>query len=123
MSQFIKFALTGGLATALQYAVFAIGLYVFGFSAGVSSGIGYAAGSVVSYIVNYTFTFASTARHGKALLMFYAMVAAGWVLNTSIVYFAADVSGINPWISQIVATAIVFIFNFWVSRTWVFTHD
>lgn len=123
MSQFIKFVLTGGLATALQYVVFALGLYVFGLSAGVSSGGGYAAGSVLSYILNYKFTFESTSRHGKALTLFYAMVAIGWLLNTSIVFFLADVFSVNPWLSQFIATGIVFGFNFWVSRTWVFTHD
>ena len=123
MSQLIKFALTGGLATGLQYIIFALGLYVFGLSAGLSSGIGYAAGSVLSYIVNYTFTFESTAKHGKALTLFYIMVALGWSLNTVIVFVAADVMSVNPWVSQIAATGIVFVFNFWASRKWVFTHE
>jgi len=123
MSQILKFALTGGLATALQYIAFALGLYAFGLSAGVASGIGYVAGSVLSYVVNYLFTFESQARHGKALARFYAMVAIGWILNTSIVYVSADVWILNPWVAQISATALVFIFNFWVSQNWVFANE
>ena len=123
MSQVLKFALTGGLATSLQYLILALGLYAFHLSAGLASGIGYLAGSILSYIVNYVFTFRSQARHCKALIQFYGMVAMAWLINTMIVFFAADLSGLNPWISQFAATGLVFIFNFWVSRNWVFKND
>lgn len=122
MSQLIKFGLTGGVATALHYVVYALGLYIFGFSAGLSTAIGYFAGSVLSYVVNYKFTFKSNADHKTALTLFYIMVILAGTLNTLIVAFAADLSNIDPWVSQILATAVVFIVNFIVSRKWVFTN-
>ena len=123
MRELLKFAAVGGAATALHYLVFWIGLSVLEGSATLSTAVGYAAGSVLSYAANYSFTFRSTASHGRAFPSFYLMVALGWVLNTGLVYLGAAWLDLPPWPVQITATVIVFAFNFIVSRKWVFANE
>lgn len=120
LRQFGRFLLTGGLATTLQYLILGFGTSVLGASAAVSSGIGYLAGSVLSYVLSYFFTFCSNRAHSLATLRFYAMVAVGWCINTLVMALLADSIGWNKWLSQILATVVALVWNFLVSRTWVF---
>ncbi|MEG1226852.1 MAG: GtrA family protein [Hafnia sp.] len=116
----IKFLLTGGLATLLQYFILWCGVEFLGLLAATASGIGYMAGSIVSYFVNYYYTFNSTQSHTGAAARFYIMVGIGWLMNTVIVGLLADFMNWNKWIAQGIATAIVLIWNFCSSRYWVF---
>jgi len=118
--QLARFLFTGGFATALQYAVLAVGTGVFGFSAALSSGLGYLAGSALSYLMSYFFTFQANRSHREAAVRFYVMVAVAWCLNTMVMAVLADVMGLNKWVSQIFATLLTLVWNFMVSRAWVF---
>lgn len=116
----VKFLLTGGLATLFQYVLLEIGTSILGWSAALSSGIGYLGGSIISYLLNYFFTFKSDSPHIKASSMFYTMVAIGWLINIIIMGLMADYMEINKWVSQIITTLVVLIWNFQISRNWVF---
>lgn len=118
--QLIRFLLTGGLATALQYFVLAVCMGVLGWSAALASGTGYLAGSVLSYVMNYFFTFTSDRSHSQAMPRFYVMVAVGWGINTLVMAVLADGLGWNPWMSQFIATLLTLLWNFTVARIWVF---
>lgn len=119
-AQLIRFLLTGGLATALQYLVLAVSMDGLGWSAALASGTGYLAGSVLSYVMNYFFTFASNRSHVQAAPRFYVMVAVGWGLNTVVMALLADGLDWNPWLSQLIATFLALIWNFVAARIWVF---
>lgn len=116
----IKFLVTGGLATLLQYAVLWIGVDVFELPAAVASGVGYLMGSVLSYLLNYHYTFSSTQSHAGAVSRFYLMVLLGWLINIAVVGLLADWLGWSKWVAQVMATAIVLVWNFCSSRYWVF---
>jgi putative flippase GtrA len=118
--ELLVFLVVGGLATATQYVVYAAGLAWTTLPAAVISGAGYLAGSVVSYVLNYHVTFRSSRRHAVALPKFYAMVAAAFVLNTVLVALMVDGGGMHPWLGQVIATALCLVWNYWLSRAWVF---
>lgn len=117
---FFKFLLTGGLATTVQYIILEIGTSFYGLSASSSTGIGYGIGSIISYFMNYFFTFNSTVSHSKATFRFYTMVCIGWFLSVVFMYLLVDVLDLNKWFSQIFTTGIVFIFNYLISKSFIF---
>lgn len=121
--QIVKFLLTGGLATALQYSLFWLGMERLAWPAALASGLGYLAGSVLSYLMNYFFTFRSTRSHFQAVASFYLMVAVGWCMTTGIMALTVDTLAWNPWLCQILATGMTLILNFAASRSLIFkTH-
>lgn len=117
---FFRFFLTGGIATIVQYLVLGIGTSFYGLSASFSTGIGYLLGSIVSYFMNYFFTFNSSISHLKATYKFYLMVCVGWLLSVALIYLLVDSLNFNKWISQIFTTGIVFVFNYIISKSFVF---
>lgn len=119
-STLLKFLLTGGVATLLQYLLLWCGVELIGMLAAAASGIGYLAGSILSYFVNYYYTFNSSRSHAGAVSRFYFMVGVGWLMNIAIVGVLADWLNWNKWIAQGISTAIVLIWNFCSSRNWVF---
>jgi len=84
---------------------------------------GYFAGSLLSYGLNYRLTFASTRSHGSAVPRFYVMVAAAFVLNAGIVAVLVDGMKFNAWLGQVAATATCLVFNYVVSRFWVYADE
>jgi len=120
LHQFIRFLLTGVLATLLQYAFLEVTAGRLRWSPAVGSGLGYIAGSILSYAMNYYFTFRSDAPHMKAAPRFYMMVGIGWLLNTTTMALLADIGGWNKWVSQVLATLFTLLWNFLAARKWVF---
>ncbi|MDB5940186.1 MAG: gtrA-like family protein [Polaromonas sp.] len=118
--QLIRFLLTGGLATVVQYAVLGVCMQMLEWSALLASCTGYLAGSVLSYLINYYFTFSSGRPHHQAAPLFYIMVAVGLVINSSVMAVLAGSLGWNPWLSQLIATMLALIWNFVAARLWVF---
>lgn len=119
----LKFTLTGGLATFVHYLIFALGTSIFYYSAAISSGIGALCGAIFSYVMNYFYTFNSSVNHSKSVALFSIMVFTGLFINTFILYIAVDVFQNNKWVFQIFATAVVFLWNFWLSKNWVFRNE
>lgn len=117
---FIKFFLSGGLATLFQYVLLEIGITYFLVSASIASGVGYLGGSILNYLLNYFFTFQSKKSHVKTTLKFYVMVVFGWFSNILLMWIMVDNQGFNVWISQFFTTIIVFMWNFFISKLWVF---
>lgn len=118
--QITRFLFVGVLATATQYFFLSLGVDMLHWPAGAASGLGYLMASALSYLMNYFFTFHSKRPHAQAVARFYLMVAIGWLLNTTLMTVLADTLGWNKWLSQIIATALVLIWNFSASRTWIF---
>ncbi|HVZ44995.1 MAG TPA: GtrA family protein [Ramlibacter sp.] len=120
MREVASFLGVGALATALQYVVYAIGLALTPWPAAASSAAGYLSGSVLSYALNYHVTFRSDRDHAVAVPKFYAMVAVAFTINASIVALLVDWAGLNAWLGQVISTGVCLVFNYTVSRHWVF---
>ena len=118
--EFFRFLVSAGSATSAHYLTFWLCLSVIGVSATVSSALGYLVGSVVSYLMSYYYVFNSKRSHGKALLLFYLMVATGFFINTGIVHALAAGLDWNHWLSQICATAMTLLWNFLVLKGFVY---
>lgn len=118
--QITRFLFVGALATATQYFFLWLGVDMLRWPAGAASGLGYLMGSALSYLMNYFFTFRSMRPHAQTVVRFYIMVAVGWLSNTTLMTILADTMDWNKWLSQIIATALVLIWNFSASRNWIF---
>ena len=118
--QFLAFAFIGAIGTGVHYALLMLLVYSQWAPVTVATTIGFAAGAAVNYGLNYTFTFGSCRPHLQALPMFLAVAAIGAVLNVAIVWVLASAAGLHFLLAQVVATAVVLMWNFGANRTWTF---
>lgn len=114
------FALVGGLATLLQYAVLIAGVEFGGWRSDVASGVGYALSAGSSYALNYRYTFASGAPHARAVARFLGLATSGLVVNTLLMWLLAVRAGVPYVPSQLLTTCLVFAWNYLLSARWVY---
>lgn len=118
--EFLRFAAVGALATGIQYAIFGALTALRLLDAPFASGLGYLFGAAASYLANRGFTFASTRAHRSAVLRFGLMVAAAWLLTMASMGFMVNWMSWDKWPAQVATTAVCLLFNYMVSRRWVF---
>ena len=116
---FLKFAVVCGAATALHYLITLLITYLGWAPVVVASTIGFLVSAACNFSVNARFTFATKVRDAQQGLRFACTVAAGCVINGSLLYAGVRV-GIPAAIAQLLATAVVLAWNFTISSRWVF---
>jgi putative flippase GtrA len=120
ISQALRFALVGGLATLAHFAVMGALILAGVASPLVATFVGSLVGSVVAYVANRRHTFDSNEPHRRALPRHYVVVAGSIALNALIFRFAQGSLDTPVWFAQGLATGLCMVFNFVASRHWVF---
>lgn len=120
LSQFSKFLLVGGFATALQYVILALLVQTAGVDPVVASSIGYLFSALANYDLNYRLTFQSRVPYFGGMLRFALVAATGLVINGLIMAAGTKVLGLHYLLSQVVATIVVLLWNFFANRRWTF---
>ena len=119
-TQFIRYVLVALASFCAQYTVFGLLIEMLDLYPTLASALGYLAGSVVNYILNYIYSFRSQHRHGSTILRFYGAVAFGFCVNTTGMFLLNEQVGLWVWPSQITASVITVLVNFWVMKWLVF---
>jgi len=119
--QFSSFLVVGGLSTILQYIVLVAAVSFFGVNPVNGSLLGYAFGGGVNYYLNYKLTFKSDKPHINTTWKFVVIMAVGFSLNgyiMSILIFDVELHYI---FAQLLATAVVLVWNFIANKFWTFS--
>jgi putative flippase GtrA len=118
---FIRYALTGGVATAVQYAVLLTLVEWLGVPAPWAAGLGALCGAALGYLGNRHFTFqGSAASHGQAVPRFLLVALAGAALNGLIVWLGTQALGWHYLAAQVLATLVVLGLGYRLNRSWTF---
>ena len=139
LSEIIRFAIFGGICTLIDMFVMGIVLYAFEpslypnffnvvFGGGepktIATVIGTGAGFIISVICNYLFsTFIVFKEKGRSksvngVVLFVVFAAIGLFLNMGGMWLGYDILRINEWVTKIIMTLIVLIFNY-VTRKFI----
>ena len=130
VTQFVKFAVVGGLGTIVNLVVLKATLFAWDqFAASTpfvveafASGLAFAVAVVNNYLLNRWWTFRSTGTMSTEFLKFLIVSLSGLVLNELVFYvFRAELE-ISVMISQMLAILCVLPFNFIVNKLWSFRH-
>lgn len=117
--QFLSFVLVGAAGTVLHYLALTTLVLLSLTSPGTASAVGACLGACVNYWLNQRFTFASTRPHREMMPRFFAMAAVGALANGLIVGKLSGL-GMHFLLAQIIATCIILIANFLISKKWIF---
>ena len=120
--QFMRFAMVGGIATAMQYVILVVLVHAGLAGAVAASSIGFAASSLANYALNRSFTFRSSKAHSDALPRFFVVAMLGLALNAGLMWLFNVLIGIHYLIAQVLATGGTLLWNFALNRIWTFSR-
>jgi len=116
----LRFVLVGGIATLVHYAILIWLTEMTSVGSVLASAVGFTVSVAFNYLGNYYFTFGSSERHWHAGPKFAVVATVGLMLNTGMMYvFIAHLA--TPYmLAQLVATALVTLWNFFANRHWTY---
>ena len=118
---FFWYALSGGIATAVHYAVLVMLVELVGLQAAPSAVLGALAGAAVAYAANRRLTFAGTVvRHQQAVPRFLLIALAGAALNGALVWLGVHWLAWHYLLAQAAATLLVLGLTYRLNRSWTF---
>ena len=123
--QFFRYLVTGGLAFVVDFGLFALCLYTFGWHYMLANLVGLVAGLVLNYAMSIVWVFTAckrTLEKQKTVEFFlFALVGiAGVGINQLLMYLMVDGIHLNEMLSKIVAAALVLMWNFGARKLMLF---
>jgi putative flippase GtrA len=118
-----KFLLLGVLSTAIDYVIYSL-LVTLNIDYVIAILVGYSAGLLANYYIARNYIFTSGTKLGSSKKEFIAVVLiaiVGMLLNMVIVKILSySVWTINPLYSRVVAIGIVFFWNYFLRKIFVY---
>ncbi len=115
----VRFVIGGGSATLVHYAVMGL-LIVSEVDAIVATSVGMVVGAVYNYLFQYYRVFRSQRHHLQALMRYGVTVGLYFVSNLVFFTLFHRETGMGIAISQILATAVVTVQNYFLYQKFVY---
>lgn len=111
LKQIIKFCLTGGLCTVIDFGVLFVLTEQIGLSYVISNIISVSLSTIVNYILSkiIVFNFSNTLRN---FVVFIILSIVGLIINESLIILCVNVFTIDYKVGKIIATGVVMCFNY-----------
>jgi putative flippase GtrA len=119
MPALLRYALVGAVATAVHYALLALGVEWVGWSAPSASGFGAMVGAQVAYAGNRLLTFGYRGAYAASWLRFQGTALLGALVGMVIVALGVHL-GAHYLMAQVCATLLVLGLTFAINRYWTF---
>ncbi|GGG19301.1 GtrA family protein [Paenibacillus aceti] len=120
ISKFIRYGLVGIIGTLIHTVVLTLCVELFVFPAVLATIIGFALSLIASFRLNTVWTFTKSAGSNLNFVKYTLTCSVGLLINVAIMYLVVDI--FEGWylLAQFIAIIIVPIFNFTLSKYWVF---
>jgi putative flippase GtrA len=121
ITQFIRFGLTGGLASLVNYVLVILLVEFTRIHPLDANIIGFSCGFVVSFVGNRYWTFPGTRRTmSSALPRFFLLAAINFILNQSLFYLLLRFTKLHYTLSLLLVIITLAFFTYFLSKFWVF---
>ncbi len=120
--QIVRYFFVGGVAAVVDIAVFAALINLLDVHYLVAGVAGFLLATGVNYVLSVRHVFAAGARFSrrKELLAVYAVSAVGLLWHQAALYAGVEMLGMNVYAAKIGAIALVFFWNFFLRKHFVF---
>jgi putative flippase GtrA len=121
IGQAARFAMVGAVNTLVDVGLFAIFFYVLAWPLLLANAGGFTVAVCLSYVLNKTWTFADRSRGRQAIrrgFAFAAVALGGLAIGSLAIWLAAF--ALSPILAKLASVGATFLWNFTVSRRWVF---
>jgi putative flippase GtrA len=119
--RFIKFGLVGALGLCIDFCITWVFKEKIKANKYMSNVFGFVIAATSNYFLNKYFTFQNTDTELiQQFLSFIGIALVGLCFNLGIIYCLQTFSKINFYVSKLIATAIVFLWNFFANSWFTF---
>lgn len=118
LGYFVRFAMTGAIGTGVHYIILILLVELVYVSPSYSTMLGFVGGAITNYLLSNYFVFKVGSVNISSIVKFICMALFGFIFNQ--VVFMASYVYVPYLVAQVIATGCVFVFNFLVSKYWVF---
>ena len=145
LCEIIRFVIVGGIATVIDMLVMGIVLYLFDSSlyphfynvwfgkvgepstlaTVIGTGLGFCVSLVANYLLSVLFVYEDkgNSKTAKGVILFVVLSAIGLFLNMGGMWLGYDVCGINEWITKIIMTLVVLVYNYISRKLFIFKKE
>ena len=144
LCEIARFVIVGGIATLIDMFVMGLVLYAFepslypkfynvwiggGDPKTIATVIGTGTGFVISLIVNYLLSVMfvyedkGNSKSFKGVTLFVVLSVIGMLINMGGMWLGYDICGINEWITKIVMTLVVLVYNYITRKIFIFKKE
>lgn len=124
MKQFISYFFVGGIAAVVEWVMFAIFANIAGINYIIATCLAFVFSTAANWILGRIWTFKDNKRYdnekAKEMFLVFAVSAIGLLFNMGLMYLFVTVIGLDTailkTISKIMATGIVFFWNFFIRK-------
>lgn len=116
IGQLIRYLFVGACATVVEWAVFYVLMHSSGMHYMPATSIAFILSTFANWIIGKWLLFRQKQNIWKELLKIYATSVAGLLMNLLIMWIAVDLLAIQEMAAKIIATGIVFFWNFLVRK-------
>lgn len=125
IKQFISYVFVGGMAALVEWATFSLALYVLGLNHLLATVISFLLATFVNWILGRKLTFKDHCNNYSLIrdcLQVYLASLMGLGINLLLMYVFVDIWKWQPLLSKVLATGIVFVWNFLVRKLFIYRN-
>jgi putative flippase GtrA len=118
----VRYFFVGAVAAAVDIGLFTLFARLLGYDYLAVAGCTFVVATAVNYSLSVRHVFASGTRFGRSLevALVFAVSAIGLAINQGVLFVAVERLGLDLVLSKILATGIVFLWNYQVRANFVF---
>ncbi len=121
LTKFLKFCVVGFSGTAIDFGLTWLCKEIFKVPKFLANAIGFVVAATSNYILNRTWTWGSTNEQVCVeYVKFFAVSLVGLGLNTLILYIFNEKLKLNFYLSKVIATGVVMLWNFFANNFFTF---
>lgn len=127
VKQFLSYFGVGGVSAIVEWVVFSLLEYLLDLPYLLATVLAFLVSTTVNWILGRTFTFKDSAyqeKKGKEAFLVFLVSAVGLLFNLLLMVLFVDIIGMNSnflkTIAKVLATGIVFIWNFLSRKLWIY---
>jgi putative flippase GtrA len=118
----VRYAVVGGIATVVDFGIFTLFAVTMAYPYLLVGASSFAAGTLVNYLLSIRFVFASGVRFKRRteLAMVFLVSSVGLALHQLFLYLFVEFLALHLLAAKVLATGLVFSWNFGIRRYYVF---
>ena len=118
----VRYFFVGGVAATVDIGLFTVFARLLGYNYLAVAGCTFVVATLVNYLLSVRHVFESGARFGRSheVALVFAVSAIGLAINQGVLFVAVDKLRLDLLLGKILATGIVFLWNYQLRANFVF---
>ena len=124
IAQIIKFGIVGIIAFCIDYGIFLVLTYAFNVNYLIAGAVAFIVSTIFNYSASmrYVFQGKETQTAMQQFTIFVVLSVLGLGLNQVFLWIFVDMCHIAEWLSKLIATALVMVYNFITRKIFLEEH-